>query len=72
MTKILKIFTVFFVITSAGAISNDLFGQMRAGVKGGLNVRDKRVVVAGTGPLLLVVAEYLASKGAHVASGVSL
>jgi hypothetical protein len=38
MTKILKIFTVFFVITSASAISNDLFGQMRAGVKGGLNV----------------------------------
>ena len=38
MTKILKIFTVFFVISSVGAISNDLFGQMRAGVKGGLNV----------------------------------
>ena len=38
MTKILKIFTVFFVISSGGAISNDLFGQMRAGIKGGLNV----------------------------------
>src|SRR5688572_32825305 len=38
MTKILKIFTVFFVVSSVGAISNELFGQMRAGVKGGLNV----------------------------------
>ena len=38
MTKILKIFTVFFVVGSVGALSNDLFGQMRAGIKGGLNV----------------------------------
>jgi len=38
MTKILKIFTVFFVVGSVSAISNDLFGQMRAGIKGGLNV----------------------------------
>ena len=38
MTKILKIFTVFFVVGSVGTISNDLFGQMRAGIKGGLNV----------------------------------
>jgi NADPH-dependent 2,4-dienoyl-CoA reductase/sulfur reductase-like enzyme len=33
-----------------------------------LDVRDKRIVVAGTGPLLLVVAEYLVSKGAHIAA----
>ena len=38
MTKILKILTVFFIVSSAAAISNDLFGQMRAGIKGGLNV----------------------------------
>ena len=46
----------------------NVFGAagLQALVKGGLNVGKKRVVVAGTGPLLLVVAEYLASKGARV------
>ena len=46
----------------------NVFGAagLQALVKGGLNVQDKRIVVAGTGPLLLVVAEYLASKGARV------
>ena len=46
----------------------NVFGAagLQALVKGGLSVEDKRVVVAGTGPLLLVVAEYLASKGAEV------
>lgn len=39
---------------------------LQALVKGGMSVFDKRVVVAGTGPLLLVVAEYLATKGARV------
>ena len=38
MTKISKILTVCFVVSCAAAISNDLFAQMRAGVKGGLNV----------------------------------
>jgi hypothetical protein len=38
MTKILKILTLCFVVSCAAAISNDLFGQMRAGIKGGLNV----------------------------------
>jgi Outer membrane protein beta-barrel domain len=38
MTKILKILTVCFVVSCAATISNDLFAQMRAGVKGGLNV----------------------------------
>jgi hypothetical protein len=38
MTKILKILTVFFVVSCAAAISNDLFGQMRVGIKGGLSV----------------------------------
>jgi hypothetical protein len=38
MTKILKILTVCFVVSCAAVISNDLFAQMRAGVKGGLNV----------------------------------
>ncbi|MEO8574009.1 MAG: FAD-dependent oxidoreductase [Pyrinomonadaceae bacterium] len=46
----------------------NVFGAagLQALVKGGLNVANKRVVVAGTGPLLLVVAEYLAKKGAVV------
>ncbi len=38
MTKILKILTVFIVVSFACCISNELFAQMRAGVKGGLNV----------------------------------
>ncbi|HKP69494.1 MAG TPA: FAD-dependent oxidoreductase [Pyrinomonadaceae bacterium] len=48
----------------------NVFGAagLQALVKGGLNIQDKRVVVAGTGPLLLVVAEYLASKGARIAA----
>ena len=41
-------------------------GGLQALVKGGLKVENKRVVVAGTGPLLFVVAEYLKSKGAKV------
>ncbi len=41
-------------------------GGLQALVKGGLDVKDKRVVVAGTGALLLAVAEYLKSKGANV------
>ncbi|MFZ1701697.1 MAG: FAD/NAD(P)-binding oxidoreductase [Pyrinomonadaceae bacterium] len=41
-------------------------GGLQALVKGGLPVSGKRIVVAGTGPLLLVVAEYLKTKGATV------
>jgi NADPH-dependent 2,4-dienoyl-CoA reductase/sulfur reductase-like enzyme len=41
-------------------------GGLQALVKSGLSVKDKRVVVAGTGALLLVVAEYLRSQGAKV------
>jgi D-hydroxyproline dehydrogenase subunit alpha len=41
-------------------------GGLQALVKGGLPVRGKRVVVAGTGPLLLAVAHYLRSRGATV------
>ncbi len=41
-------------------------GGLQALVKGGLKVENKRIVVAGTGPLLLVVAESLKSKGARV------
>ena len=41
-------------------------GGLQAMVKGGLNIANKRVVVAGTGPLLLAVAEYLKAKGAKV------
>jgi NADPH-dependent 2,4-dienoyl-CoA reductase/sulfur reductase-like enzyme len=46
----------------------NVFGAagLQALVKGGMNVEDKRIVVAGTGPLLLVVADYLASKGARL------
>jgi len=38
MTKILKILTVFIVVSFASCISTELLAQMRAGVKGGLNV----------------------------------
>ena len=41
-------------------------GGLQALVKNGLAVENKRVVVAGAGALLLVVAEYLKSKGAKV------
>lgn len=41
-------------------------GGLQALIKGGLYVADKRVIVAGTGPLLLAVADYLKSKGAKV------
>jgi NADPH-dependent 2,4-dienoyl-CoA reductase/sulfur reductase-like enzyme len=46
----------------------NVFGAagLQALVKGGLEVTNRRIVVAGTGPLLLVVGEYLASKGARV------
>jgi D-hydroxyproline dehydrogenase subunit alpha len=35
-------------------------------VKGGMSIKDKSIVVAGTGPLLLAVADYLNSKGAKI------
>jgi NADPH-dependent 2,4-dienoyl-CoA reductase/sulfur reductase-like enzyme len=41
-------------------------GGLQAMVKGGLPIEGKRVVVAGTGPLLLAVAAYLRSRRAHV------
>jgi len=41
-------------------------GGLQALVKGGLPITNKRVVIAGTGPLLLAVAEYLKRKGAKV------
>jgi NADPH-dependent 2,4-dienoyl-CoA reductase/sulfur reductase-like enzyme len=41
-------------------------GGLQALVKSGLSVKNKRIVVAGTGALLLAVAEYLNSKGANV------
>lgn len=41
-------------------------GGLQALVKGGLDVKNKRIVIAGTGPLLLAVAAYLRSKGARV------
>jgi NADPH-dependent 2,4-dienoyl-CoA reductase/sulfur reductase-like enzyme len=42
-------------------------GGGQALLKSGLNVKDKTVVVAGSGPLLLPVAAALAQAGAHVA-----
>ena len=42
-------------------------GGLQALVKGGYSVQGKRVVVAGTGPLLLAVAAYLQNAGARVA-----
>ena len=38
MTKILKILTVSIVVSFASCVSSEVFAQMRAGVKGGLNV----------------------------------
>src|SRR5204862_1419223 len=41
-------------------------GALQALVKSGLPVQGKRVVVAGTGPLLLAVAAYLRKRGAKI------
>lgn len=41
-------------------------GGLQAMVKSGLPIRGKRVVVAGTGPLLLAVAAYLCQHGAEI------
>ena len=41
-------------------------GGLQAMVKGGMPIEGKRVIVAGTGPLLLAVAAYLKSRGARV------
>jgi D-hydroxyproline dehydrogenase subunit alpha len=41
-------------------------GGLQALVKAGLPIEDKRIVVAGTGPLLLAVAAYLKKRGARV------
>ncbi len=41
-------------------------GGLQALVKGGYSVAGKRIVVAGTGPLLLAVAAYLQHAGAHI------
>jgi NADPH-dependent 2,4-dienoyl-CoA reductase/sulfur reductase-like enzyme len=41
-------------------------GGLQAMVKGGLPIHGKRVVVAGTGPLLLAVADYLRKHGAVI------
>jgi NADPH-dependent 2,4-dienoyl-CoA reductase/sulfur reductase-like enzyme len=41
-------------------------GGLQAMVKCGLLIQDKRVIVAGTGPLLLAVAAYLRKQGAMI------
>jgi thioredoxin reductase len=41
-------------------------GGLQAMVKSGLPIRGKRVVIAGTGPLLLAVASYLLKQGAEI------
>ncbi|HXJ86028.1 MAG TPA: FAD/NAD(P)-binding oxidoreductase [Candidatus Binatia bacterium] len=41
-------------------------GGLQAMVKSGLPIRGKRVVVAGSGPLLLAVASYLRKQGAKI------
>ena len=43
-------------------------GGLQAMVKAGLPIRGKRVIVAGTGPLLLAVAAYLRKRGAAILS----
>jgi NADPH-dependent 2,4-dienoyl-CoA reductase/sulfur reductase-like enzyme len=42
-------------------------GGIQALLKGGLDVRGKRIVIAGSGPLLIAVAVYLKQYGAEVA-----
>jgi D-hydroxyproline dehydrogenase subunit alpha len=44
-------------------------GGLQALVKGGLPIEDKRVVIVGTGPLLLAVTHYLRKRGARVYRG---
>jgi D-hydroxyproline dehydrogenase subunit alpha len=41
-------------------------GGLQAMVKSGLPIRGKRIVIAGTGPLLLAVAAYLKKQGAEI------
>jgi D-hydroxyproline dehydrogenase subunit alpha len=43
-------------------------GGLQAFVKSGLDIRGKRVLVAGTGPLLLAVAAHLRAAGARIVS----
>jgi D-hydroxyproline dehydrogenase subunit alpha len=43
-------------------------GGLQAFVKSGFSIRGKRVVVAGTGPLLLAVAAHLREAGANIVS----
>ena len=43
-------------------------GGLQAFVKSGLDIRGKRVVIAGTGPLLLAVAAHLRAAGARIVS----
>ncbi len=43
-------------------------GALQALVKSGLPIEGKRVVVAGSGPLLLAAAAYLVKRGAHIAA----
>ena len=43
-------------------------GGLQAFVKGGFDIKRTRVVVAGTGPLLLAVAAHLREAGAHIVS----
>jgi NADPH-dependent 2,4-dienoyl-CoA reductase/sulfur reductase-like enzyme len=43
-------------------------GGLQAFVKSGLSMRGKRVVIAGTGPLLLAVAAHLQAAGARIVS----
>lgn len=43
-------------------------GGLQAFVKSGFDIRGKRVVVAGTGPLLLAVASHLREAGAQIVS----
>ena len=43
-------------------------GGLQAFVKSGFDIRRKRVLIAGTGPLLLAVAAHLRAAGAHIVS----
>ena len=79
-TGVIEIFTWDRLILATGARERFLpfpgwtlpgvfgAGGLQALVKGGYSVTGKRVIVAGTGPLLLAVAAHLQECGAHVLS----
>ena len=55
-----------FAVPGLDFSQRDGAGGLQAMVKCGLPIRGKRMIVAGTGPLLLAVAAYLREHGAEI------